>query len=129
MPRAEGGRGRILVLGYVVRCPLGGMAWHYAQYFAGLAELGYEVWFIEDSEDHEWSCYDPESHVQGIDPSYGLRFAAAVFGRLGLGDRWAYHDAHTATWHGPLGEDAVEICRSAEMFLNVSGANPVRPWL
>jgi len=120
---------RIVVLGYVVRCPLGGMAWHYLQFALGLARLGHEVWYLEDSEDHRWSCYNPVTHEQNKSPEYGLAFAGSVFARVGLGDRWAYHDAHTATWHGPCADDAVSICESADVFLNISGANPVRPWL
>src|SRR5688572_23932997 len=39
---------RILVLGYLVRGPLGGLAWHYVQYVLGLARLGHDVYFLED---------------------------------------------------------------------------------
>lgn len=120
---------RIVVLGYVVRCPLGGMAWHYMQYAMGLAELGHDVLYVEDSEDHAWSCYDPRQHEQGIDPAYGLAFAADAFTRVGLGERWAYFDAHTRRWLGAAAEGAEAFCRTADVVLNVSGANPLRPWL
>lgn len=120
---------RIVVLGYVVRCPLGGMAWHYLQYVQGLAALGHDVLYLEDSEDHQWSCYDPVTHRQGIDPTHGLEFAKQVFDRLGLGERWAYFDAHTDRWLGPRRADAAQICADADVVLNISGANPIRPWL
>ena len=42
---------RIIVLGYIVRGPLGGMVWHHLQYVMGLAHLGHDVYFIEDSGD------------------------------------------------------------------------------
>ena len=42
---------RIIVVGYIVRCPLGGMAWHYLQYVLGLARLGHDVYFFEESGD------------------------------------------------------------------------------
>ena len=90
---------RILVLGYIVRRPLGGGAWPTLQYALGLQRLGHDVYFLEDSED--WGCcYDPTRHVTDEDPSYGLSFAAELFGRVGLGDRWAYYDAHAKRWHG-----------------------------
>lgn len=120
---------KILVLGYVIRCPLGGMAWHYLQYVLGLAELGHEVVYLEDSEDHEWSCYNPATHEQGKDPTYGLAFAEKVFARLGLADQWAYFDAHQDRWSGPCGTRAVTLCADADLLLNISGANPIRPWL
>ena len=34
---------RILVLGYIVSGPLGGLAWHHLQYVLGLARLGHDV--------------------------------------------------------------------------------------
>lgn len=119
---------RIVVLGYVVRAPLGGLAWHYVQYLLGLERLGHEVWFVEDSDDYE-SCYDPETMACTTDPSSGIAFADRLMRRIGLGDRWAYHDAHTGRWLGPLGETAPTICSRAEVVLNVSRMNPLRPWL
>jgi hypothetical protein len=117
---------RVLVLGYVVRGPLGGLAWHHLNYVLGLGALGHDVWFLEDSEDHP-ACYDP---TQGMttDPTYGLRFMAASMDRLGTGDRWAYHDAHTGRWLGPAAPIALELCATANVLLNVSGVNPLRPW-
>ena len=48
----------IVVMGYVVRGPLGGMAWMTLQYLRGFTELGHEVYYLEDSHDYP-SCYDP----------------------------------------------------------------------
>jgi hypothetical protein len=92
---------RVVVLSYIVRGPFGGLAWHHLQYVAGLRGLGHDVYFVEDSDDYP-SCYDPARGVIDVDPSYGLRFAARAFKRLGLGERWCYHDAHTARWLGML---------------------------
>ena len=117
---------RIVVLGYLVRGPLGGLAWHHLQYVLGLARLGHEVWFVEEGDDYP-SCYDPSRDATGTDPAYGLRFTADAFDRLGLEPRWAYHDAHTSSWHGPGGAVA-EACARADLLLNVSGVNPVRAW-
>ncbi len=118
---------RIIVLGYIVRGPLGGMAWHHLQYVLGLARLGHDVYFAEDSDDFP-SCYDPDRGIVGVDPAYGLRFATAAFTRLGLGDRWAYHDEHTGRWLGPCAGSIREAFRSADLLLNISGVNPLRPW-
>src|ERR1043166_1663321 len=119
---------RIVVLGYVVRGPLGGMVWSNLQFLMGLARLGYDVYFVEDSDDYP-SCYDPSRNVTDTDPGYGLRFAASVFERIGIGERWAYFDAHSERWHGPACGRIVEICRSADLVLNLCGVNPLRPWL
>src|SRR5260370_41511741 len=88
-PRPAGGRGvsglRVVVLGYLVRGPLGGLAWHHLQYVLGLARLGHDVTFAEDSDDYP-SCYDPDRGLVDVDPAYGLRFPAATFGPGGPGD-------------------------------------------
>ena len=127
-PRPASDRLRIAVLGYIVRGPFGGMVWHHLQYVMGLVQLGHDVVFVEDSDDYA-SCYDPERGTMGTDPSYGLRFAAESFGHVGLRDCWAYHDAHTGRWHGPRADDARRFCGAADLVLNLSGVNPLRPWV
>ncbi|HEX8475249.1 MAG TPA: hypothetical protein VF666_14560 [Pyrinomonadaceae bacterium] len=122
------GRLRVVVLGYIVRGPIGGLAWHHLQYVLGLARLGHDVYFVEDSDDYP-ACYNPERDTINADPTYGLRFAADAFERLGLGERWAYYDAHRARWCGAAAGRILEICASADILLNVSGVNPLRPWL
>src|SRR5213596_1260844 len=84
---------RVVVVGYIVRGPLGGLAWHHLQYVLGLHLLGHDVVFVEDSEDYA-ACYDPSAGAMTTDPSYGLAFALDAFDRLGLGDRWAYYNSH-----------------------------------
>lgn len=118
---------RIVVLGYIVRGPVGGLAWHHLQYVLGLARLGHQVMFVEDSDDYA-SCYDPIRHVVDTDPSYGLRFAHDAFSRLGLENVWAYYDAHRAEWLGPAALSATAFCESADIVLNISGINPLRDW-
>lgn len=127
MPVSPSEKLRIVVLGYLVRGPIGGMAWHHLQYVLGLKRLGHAVIFVEDSEDYP-ACYDPTTHEVGVDPSYGVAFADCTFRRLEFDD-WAYFDSHTETWHGPASEHAASACEEADLVLNVSGVNPLRPWL
>lgn len=126
--RGGGERLRIVVMGYVIRGPLAGPTWHHLQYVLGLQALGHEVWYLEDSDDFEM-CYDPLRQVVSADAGYGLAYAARVFERAGIGERWAYHDAFTGRWHGPMGERMKTIAADADMVLNVSGVNPLRHWL
>jgi hypothetical protein len=115
---------RIVVLGYVVRGPIGGLTWHHLQYCVGLALMGHDVWFLEDSDDYA-SCYDPRSFETTTDPAYGLAYAGRVFDRFGLGDRWAYLDRHGNGWTGPAAARTGELARSADVVLNLSGVNPL----
>ena len=118
---------RILVLGYLVREPLGGLAWHHLQYVLGLLQLGHDAWFLEDSDDYE-SCYNPTTHAMGRDPSYGLKFTGDALTRLDHPDRWAYYDDHTKRWLGPASAKVEDLCHTADLLINVSAVNPVRPW-
>jgi hypothetical protein len=119
---------RIVVLGYIVRGPLGGHAWHHLHYVAGLAALGHDVWFFEDSDDYP-SCYDPVLDITSADPTYGLEFAQRAFLRIGMRDRWSYFDGHTNTWFGPASGEMLHVCRSVDIVINLSGANPIPSWL
>lgn len=114
---------RIVVLGYFVRGPLGGMVWSNLQYLMGLSHLGHDVFFLEDSDDYP-SCHDPQRDICDTDPSYGPHFATAVLECIGLGDRWAFHDAHTSGWFGPCAGRIQEICSTADPLLNLCGVNP-----
>lgn len=119
---------RIVVLGYLVRGPVGGMAWVTLHYLHTLRSLGHDVWFIEDSTDSAWCCYDPQRSVTDADPSFGLGYTAEVFRREGLPPKWAYWDAHTGRWLGAGARHALEACRSADLVLNLSGINTLRTW-
>jgi hypothetical protein len=119
---------RIVVIGYVVRGPLGAMVWNNLQYLMGLRELGHDVYFLEDSEDYP-ACYDPLQDATTADATYGLRFAEETFKAIGFDERWAYHDAHQSRWRGPCADRALAVCRSADLLVNVCGVNPLRPWL
>jgi hypothetical protein len=119
---------RIAVLGYIVRGPLGGLVWHHLQFVIGLARLGHEVLFVEDSDDYP-GCYDPTRGSFDRDPSYGLEFARRAFDRVGLGSLWGYHDAFAGRWYGPAGDRAARYCAGADVVLNLSGMNPLRPWV
>jgi hypothetical protein len=103
------------------------MTWSELQYLLGLARIGHDIYFVEDSDEYP-SCYDPSKHRTDTDPTYGLQYAAEVLNRFGMGEKWAFHDAHTGTWHGPLTEAIQEICQTADVLINLGGVNPLRPW-
>lgn len=128
IPRRSDNRLRIIVLGFLIRLPQGGIAWHYLNYVLGFAELGHDVYYIEDSYDRP-ACCGPDGDGPTTDARYGLQFADAAFRRLGLADRWAYYDAHTNRWQGPRADDAVTLCKTADLVVHVSGLNPIRDWL
>jgi hypothetical protein len=97
------------------------------QYVLGLHQMGYEVLFLEDSENYP-SCYNPATLEMTTDPSYGIAFIKDLFGAFGLQHNWAYFDAHTNTWFGKGRQEVLEFCRRAELVINISGVQPLREW-
>lgn len=118
---------RVVVMGYVVRGPLGGMAWSDLQYLASLKALGHEVVYVEDSDDYP-SCYDPTTNETTADPTYGLAFARDALERVGLADDWSFFDSHSQSWHGPLAPAGSSVFSEADVLLNLAGVNPLREW-
>jgi hypothetical protein len=112
---------RILCSGHLVRYPLGGHSWHHLQYLIGLHRLGQEVFFFED---FGWpdSCYDPASNIMTSDPAYGVAYTKRLLEGYGLGDRWCYL-AEDGTAHGFSREELAEICRTCDLYLNLSNIN------
>lgn len=111
---------RIIVGGMVGQYPLGGVAWDYFHYVLGLAELGHDVWYHEDT--WVWP-HDPIKGYPTDDPSYTVRFIGDFFERYAphLKDRWHYALLHEKSF-GMTREAFDEVARSADVFLNVSGA-------
>jgi len=111
---------RIIVTGLVGLYPLGGVAWDYLQYVIGLAKLGHEVYYHEDTR--SWP-YHPLEKQYTSDGSYSARFVREFFRLYApeLEDRWHYLHLHE-TEFGMEGAWFDEVARSADLFLNVSGA-------
>jgi hypothetical protein len=100
--------------------PLGGVAWDYFHYVLGLHQLGHEVYYHEDT--WVWP-YDPKLGYPTDDPGYTVGFIREFFERYApeLSGRWHYcllHDKH----FGMSKEAFDEVARTADLFINVSGA-------
>lgn len=88
---------RIIVTGLVAAYPLGGMAWHYLQYVMGLARLGHDVYYFEDSGR---APYNPVEGGRSGDCAYNVGYLAQVMAYFGLADRWAYGFGEQGPWFG-----------------------------
>jgi hypothetical protein len=115
----------IIVAGYIVCGPIGGLVWHHLQYVLGLVSLGFNVLFVEDSQDYP-ACYHPPSFQFITDPSYGLCFLQTIFEKHDLKDKWAYFDYHNNQWHGKSKQQLELLVNEADIFINLSGKDPLR---
>jgi hypothetical protein len=121
---------RIIVTGLIAQHPLlGGVTWDYLQYVLGLARLGHDVYYFEDSGQwpynrdggplrQDWIAYDCTPNV---------RHLSATMARFGLEDRWAYRFPIDAQWFGLTDGRRAEVLRSSDLLINVSGTLN-RPW-
>ncbi len=115
---------RIVIAGLAATYPLGGVFWDYLQYAQGFADLGHEVLYLEDTG--AW-CYDPAASTM---IESGERSAAWLGRQIDqflptLKGRWFFRDATGATF-GVAASEARDFCRTADLFLNVSGTTILR---
>lgn len=110
---------RIIVTGLIAAYPLGGMAWHYLQYVLGLARLGHDVYYWEDSGR---APYNPVEGGRSGDCTYNVDYLARVMARFELADRWAYSFAEQGPWFGLSDQRRAEVVGSADLLLNISGS-------
>ena len=112
---------RVIVAGLVGQYPVGGVAWDYLQYVIGLSRLGHDVYYYEDT----WSWpYNPVERTYSPAPSYSTAFIDRFFELYapGLRARWHYRHLHELGLGMPT-ERFDEVARTADLFINVSGAN------
>jgi hypothetical protein len=114
---------RIIVGGFLGLLPAGGVTWDYVQYPAGLAALGHDVYYVEDTR--LWPIYQlADSSGSGCQAN--IEHLRCVMEGFGLEGRWVYRDEASEQCYG-LSEQAMrELCRTADVFLNLSCATPIR---
>jgi hypothetical protein len=111
---------RIIVTGLVGLYPVGGVAWDYLQYVIGLARLGHDVYYHEDT----WSWpYHPVDATYTSRGDYSARYLERFFADYApeLSGRWHYRHLHDTSF-GMAATAFDEVARTADLFLNVSGA-------
>src|SRR5205823_203649 len=57
-------RGEVIVWGFLAAYPFGGMTWQVLQHLVGLRRLGFDVWYVEESDS---PVYDASTYWQVYD--------------------------------------------------------------
>jgi len=110
-------KGLCVLAGVVGRYPVGGVTWCALHYIAGLQRLGWDVFYLEDTGE----CgYDPVTNGLSTDPSYSVRYLRRELARVGLEESFSYVD-YRGRYHGASRERVSDVCRSADLMLNLSG--------
>ena len=111
---------KIIVAGLVGLYPLGGVAYDYFMYVVGLAKLGHDVYYYEDT--WCWS-YDPLERQFISKGNYGAQYINNFFKQYApeLIHKWHYLHLHETSF-GMTKEAFDEVAKTADLFINVSGA-------
>ena len=115
----------IVVGGYIVGYPLGGMTWHHLNYLLGLHDLGHEVYFLEDSGSFSIP-YNPLTWTSEVDSLYGRRYLERTFARYGLPPRYCYYSQFEDTHYGLTKGELDDVLKRADLMICVSGVTPLR---
>lgn len=110
---------RIIVTGLIAQYPLGGVSWDYVQYVLGIAKLGHDVYYIEDTG--QWP-YNPSEGGVAKGCEYNVRYLDKVMSKFNLGNKWAYRFPWQSKWFGLSDKERKEAIRSADILINVSGS-------
>lgn len=113
---------RIIVTGLMAQHPLGGLTWHYAQYAAGLARLGHDVYYVEDTGMWPYALDGGATGSDFIvaDCCANARYLSAAMQRFGLADKWAYNCPIDNRWFGLSDIDRCEATQTADLLISVS---------
>jgi hypothetical protein len=112
---------RIIVAGMAAQYPVGGVAWDYLQYPVGLAQLGHDVVYHEDT----WCWpYDPTERTMTSERAYSAAYLDDFFAHYApeLSDRWHYLHLHETSC-GMSRAAFDDFAKSADLFINVSGGS------
>jgi hypothetical protein len=119
-------RGRVVVWGLLASYPFGGMAWQVLHYVAGLRRLGFDVWYVEDSNQY---VYDTHTYCRTPEYSENVEYLDRYMNAAGMGDRWIFRVPGSA--NEVIGaRDAAglaQLYRDADAVFNICGAQEVRP--
>lgn len=119
-------RGEVVVWGLLGSYPFGGMTWQVLHHLEGLRRLGFDVWYVEDSDE---PVYDVTSYWQTYDiPNHNLGYLADAMTAVGLADRWVFRHPKSERCSGALDAKGLQdLYRRARAVFNVCGAHALRP--
>jgi hypothetical protein len=118
-------KGKIIVFGILFWYPLAGVTYQFLHYLIALRRLGYDVYYVEDSG--RW-IYDPHLNDLSPDATPNVEAIAPILKQHGFADRWSFRGAYEGGRCYGMDESALNnLYKTADAFLNVTGAQELRP--
>jgi hypothetical protein len=102
---------------------LGGVTWFHLHYLLGLARLGHDVYYLEDSGEWPYRLNPDPSTGDWVarDPAPTVTYLENVMSRFGFDDKWSYRFPLESRWFGLSDRQRTELTESADLLINVSG--------
>ena len=117
-------RGKAIVSGILFWYPLAGVTYQFLHYMLGLRQLGWDVYYVEDSA--RWP-YDPRARVITADASGNVGQVAPALAAHGFEGKWAFRGAYQdGQCYGLRESQLRQLYREADVLLNVTGAQELR---
>jgi hypothetical protein len=113
---------RVVVLGMMGRAPFAGVAWQVLHYLEGLARLGCEVRYVEDTG--AWP-YDPDRNAITDDPTFTTGYVDRTLGFLSEPVPWAYVGPERDVF-GMSEAELLDALGGAAALINLTGATVLR---
>lgn len=119
-------RGKVVLWGLLGSYPFGGMTWQVLHHLVALRRLGFDVWYVEDSDGY---LFDPETYLPTWDEYSGnLAYLQRRLDEVGLNDRWVFRAPGAPDRYFGLDRSGVrKLYREADAVLNICGAQELRP--
>lgn len=119
-------RGIVVVWGMLASFPFGGMTWQVLHYLAGLRRLGFDVWYVEDTDSE---LLDPITFCwHTSEYSANVRYLAQYMDSIGLGDRWIFRlpGVRDTTLGARDLIGLAKLYKEADAVINLCGYHPLR---
>ena len=117
-------RGKLIVSGILFWYPLAGVTYQFLHYLIGLRQLGWDVYYVEDSA--RW-LYDPVARTTTADATGNLARVAPALAAHGFEGKWGFRGAYPGGRCYGLDEHQIrQLYREADVLLNVTGAQELR---
>jgi hypothetical protein len=113
-------RKKIVVMGFMGSCPIAGVIWQHVHYIVGLARLGHDVYYVEDSARLP---YNPQTFDTSNDYGYAAKILASLAREFGFQRRWGFC-ARYLPKNPTVGlalNTIRQLYREADAILNVCG--------
>lgn len=119
-------RGKIVIWGLLASRPFGGMTWQVLHHLAGMRRLGFDVWYVEDSDT---PVLHPTTYWPTSDYAANVAYLARQMQSVGLGDRWIFRppSVYDTCFGARNLAGLAQLYKEADAVFNLCGAHELRP--